>query len=87
MAETVHLWTTFSADQVDLNFKSIDVLVDMIHVMLAYVEHNADILRLDAIAYLMEADLGTTCIHLPQTHLMVKLFRSILDVDCAACSS
>jgi glycosidase len=69
------LWTTFSADQIDLNFKSIDVLVDMIHVMLAYVEHNADILRLDAIAYLWK-QIGTTCIHLPQTHLMVKLFRA-----------
>lgn len=77
--ETVHLWTTFSDDQIDLNFKSIDVLVDMIHVMLAYVEHNAHILRLDAIAYLWK-QIGTSCIHLPQTHLMVKLFRSILDV-------
>lgn len=77
--ETVYLWTTFSSDQIDLNFKSIDVLVDMLHVMLAYVEHNADILRLDAIAYLWK-QIGTTCIHLPQTHLMVKLFRSILDV-------
>lgn len=75
---TVHLWTTFSADQIDLNFRSIDVLVDMVRVMLAYVEHGADILRLDAIAYLWK-EIGTVCIHLPQTHMMVKLFRAILD--------
>lgn len=30
-----HLWTTFSADQIDMNFRNIDVLADMIHVMLA----------------------------------------------------
>ena len=74
----VHLWTTFSQDQVDLNFKSIDVLVDMLRVMLAYVRNGAAILRLDAIAYLWK-ELGTPCIHLPQTHMMVKLFRAVLD--------
>jgi len=75
---TVYIWTTFSADQIDLNFRSVDVLVDMVRVMLAYVEHGADILRLDAIAYLWK-EIGTACIHLPQTHMMVKLFRAILD--------
>jgi glucosylglycerate phosphorylase len=75
---TAYLWTTFSADQIDLNFRSIDVLVDMVRVMLAYVEHGAAILRLDAIAYLWK-EIGTACIHLPQTHMMVKLFRAILD--------
>ena len=75
----VHLWTTFSEDQVDLNFKSIDVLLNMLQVMLTYVRNGAVILRLDAIAYLWK-EVGTPCIHLPQTHLMVKLFRAILDV-------
>ena len=75
----VHLWTTFSQDQVDLNFKSIDVLLNMLRVMLIYVQNGADILRLDAIAYLWK-ELGTACIHLPQTHMMVKLFRAILDI-------
>lgn len=75
----VHLWTTFSADQVDLNFQSLDVLLDQVRVMLTYVSRGADILRLDAIAYLWK-EVGTTCIHLPRTHLMVKLFRAILDL-------
>jgi len=74
----VHLWTTFSEDQVDLNFKSIDVLVDMLRVMLTYVRNGAGILRLDAIAYLWK-EIGTSCIHLPQTHWVVKLFRAVLD--------
>jgi sucrose phosphorylase len=77
-AQTVHLWTTFSADQIDFNFKSLDVLEKMIDVLLFYVDQGATILRLDAIAYLWK-EIGTSCIHLSQTHDMVKLFRAILD--------
>jgi glycosidase len=76
---TVHLWTTFSADQIDFNFKSLDVLEKMIEVLLFYVQQGANILRLDAIAYLWK-EIDTTCIHLSQTHDMVKLFRALLDL-------
>jgi sucrose phosphorylase len=76
---TVHLWTTFSADQIDFNFQSLDVLEKMIEVLLFYAQQGATILRLDAIAYLWKK-IGTNCIHLRQTHDMVKLFRSILDL-------
>lgn len=76
---SVHLWTTFSADQIDFNFKSLDVLEKMIDVMLFYVEKGATVLRMDAIAYLWK-EIGTSCIHLPQTHDMVKLFRAVLDI-------
>jgi sucrose phosphorylase len=75
----VHLWTTFSADQIDFNFKSLEVLAKMVEVLLFYVRNGATILRQDAIAYLWK-EIGTTCIHLPQTHDMVKLFRAILDI-------
>jgi glycosidase len=78
-SQTVHLWTTFSADQIDFNFKSLDVLEKMIEVLLFYAERGASILRLDAIAYLWK-EIGTSCIHLPQTHDMVKLFRAVLDL-------
>ena len=74
----MHLWTTFSNDQIDFNFKSLDVLEKMIEVLLLYAEKGATILRLDAIAYLWK-EIGTSCIHLPQTHDMVKLFRAVLD--------
>jgi sucrose phosphorylase len=77
--DTVHLWTTFSADQIDFNFKSLDVLVKMVEVLLFYVQNGAMILRQDAIAYLWK-EIGTSCIHLAQTHDMVKLFRAILDM-------
>jgi len=77
--QNVHLWTTFSADQIDLNFVSLNVLAKMTEVLLYYVQQGATILRQDAIAYLWK-EIGTECIHLPQTHAVVKLFRAILDL-------
>jgi sucrose phosphorylase len=77
--QTVHLWTTFSEDQIDFNYKSLDVLEKMIGALLFYVKQGATILRLDAIAYLWK-EIGTNCIHLSQTHDMVKLFRKVLDI-------
>jgi sucrose phosphorylase len=74
----VHLWTTFSADQIDLNYRSLDVLERMLAVLLFYVAQGARLIRLDAVAYLWK-EIGTTCIHLPQTHAMVRLLRQVLD--------
>jgi sucrose phosphorylase len=78
-AGTRHVWTTFSADQVDLNFANPAVLLEMIDILLFYVRQGADLIRLDAVAYLWKT-LNTTCIHLPQTHLVVQLFRDVLDM-------
>ena len=77
--EVVHVWTTFSSDQIDLNYKSLHVLEKMIEALLFYVEQGATSIRLDAIAYLWK-EIGTTCIHLKQAHQLVQLFRKILDV-------
>lgn len=77
--ETVHLWTTFSSDQIDFNYNSIDVLEKIITILVFYLQQGASLFRLDAIAYLWK-QIGTPCIHLPQTHKMVKLFRAILDI-------
>ena len=73
-----YLWTTFSADQIDLNYKSPKLLLDMIKILLFYIERGADIIRLDAIAYLWK-EIGTPCVHLRETHTVVQLFRDILD--------
>jgi sucrose phosphorylase len=74
-----HVWTTFSPDQIDLNFESLELLLDILDVLLFYVKQGASILRLDAIAYLWK-EIGTNCIHLPQTHQVIKLMRSVLDI-------
>jgi glucosylglycerate phosphorylase len=73
------VWTTFSADQVDLNFQNPNLLLDIIDTLLFYVSRGAQLIRLDAIAYLWK-EIGTSCIHLPQTHRIIRLFRAVLDV-------
>ncbi len=77
--EEVNVWTTFSDDQIDINYRSIDVLILMLEALLLYVANGARFIRMDAIAYLWK-EIGTTCIHLPQAHAMVKLFRAIFDI-------
>ncbi|WP_342593851.1 sugar phosphorylase [Salinicola lusitanus] len=75
---TRHLWATFSEDQIDLNFANPDVLLEFIGILLYYVQQGARIIRLDAITYLWK-EVGTPCVHLPQTHAIVRLLRAILD--------
>jgi sucrose phosphorylase len=72
------VWTTFSADQVDLNYANPKVLLAVTEVLLSYVAHGAGLLRLDAIAFLWK-ELGTSCLHLPQTHEIIRLWRTVLD--------
>ncbi|MCD6479003.1 MAG: sugar phosphorylase [Candidatus Diapherotrites archaeon] len=76
------VWTTFSVgtstDQVDLNYKNPEVLLEMVKVLL-FLLKNAHAIRLDAIAYIWK-ELGTNCIHRPQAHIITQLFRDILDV-------
>lgn len=76
---TRFVWTTFSPDQVDLNFRSEEVMLRVVEILLQYVRRGADIIRLDAVTYIWR-ELGTACAHLRQTHALVQLFRAILDV-------
>ena len=73
-----HVWTTFSADQVDLNFAEPLVLVEFVDILLFFVSQGARVIRLDAVAFLWK-EIGTSCIHLPQTHEVVKLLRDVLE--------
>jgi glycosidase len=72
------IWTTFSADQADLNFRNPEVLWAVLEALLFDVEQGARYIRLDAIAFLWKQP-GTTCLHLPQTHRIVQLMRACLD--------
>lgn len=73
-----HVWTTFSADQVDLNFGNPDIMLEMIDVFLFHVQKGIQVIRLDAIAYLWK-ELGHSCLHHPKTHAAVQLFRAVVD--------
>jgi glucosylglycerate phosphorylase len=72
------VWTTFSDDQVDLNYKNPEVLFEILDILLMYSERGAAFIRLDAIAYLWK-EIGTTCIHLPQTHHVIQFLRAALN--------
>lgn len=73
-----HIWTTFSDDQIDLNFANPQVLLAMVDVLLHYLKEGADYIRLDAVGYMWKT-IGTNCIHLEKTHQLVKLFRAVVD--------
>jgi glycosidase len=74
----VWAWTTFSPDQVDLDYRTPEVLLRVLEVLLAYVEHGANVLRLDAVAFLWKEE-RTQSINLPQTHALIRFMRSCLE--------
>ena len=74
----VPVWTTFSEDQVDLDYRTPAVLERIVEVLLSYIDHGADVLRLDAVAFLWKEE-ATSCIHLPQTHAIIQFLRSCID--------
>lgn len=76
--DITYVWATFSNDQIDLNFGNPDVLLAMTDILLEYLRRGARAIRLDAVGFLWK-QIGTSCIHLPQTHQIIKLFRDLFD--------
>ncbi len=74
-----HVWSTFSEDQIDVNFGNPNVLYEFVSILLLYLAHGGRFIRLDAIAFLWKK-LGTSCINLPETHEIVKVLRIIMDI-------
>lgn len=74
------VWTTFSDDQIDLNLANPDVLMELLRILLLYVAHGAQFIRLDAIAFLWKVP-GTSSIHLPETHMIIQIMRDVLDLS------
>ena len=75
---TARVWTTFGPDQVDIDPSTPAVLLDLTDVLLGYFAHGATTVRLDAIGFLWKES-GTTCIHLPQTHDIIRIWRVLVD--------
>ncbi len=73
-----HVWTTFSEDQIDLNYANPDTLIDILDVLLFYVAQGARYLRLDAVGFLWK-ELGTRCMHHPKTHMLIRLMRMVIE--------
>lgn len=75
---TCRVWCTFSHDQIDLDFKNPDVLLEFLSIIRFYIDRGISVFRLDAVAFLWKESC-TTCLHLDQTHEMIKLFRTLCD--------
>lgn len=74
-----YLWTTFSEDQIDLNFRCPALLAEIMELLVFYGKMGAEFIRLDAVGFMWK-ELGTSCMHLPQTHEIIKLMKDILQV-------
>ncbi|WP_416367898.1 alpha-amylase family glycosyl hydrolase [Tritonibacter mobilis] len=73
-----HVWCTFSHDQVDLNFENPEVLLEILRIIRLHIDQGVRIIRLDAVAFIWK-EVGTSSIHLPQTHAIVQLLRLLAD--------
>ncbi len=76
--EDIYLWTTYSPDQIDINFANENVLLEIIDVILFYASKRARVIRMDAIGHIWKK-LGTRCINLKETHNIIQLVRAILN--------
>ena len=73
-----HVWCTFSEDQVDLNFANTKVLLEFVNIIRRYMEHGVKVFRMDAVAFIWK-EVGTPCIHLQQTHELIKILRVLIE--------
>ncbi|ABV93566.1 putative sucrose phosphorylase [Dinoroseobacter shibae DFL 12 = DSM 16493] len=73
-----HVWCTFSHDQIDLDFRNPEVLLEFLRIMRLHIDNGVRIIRLDAVAFIWKV-IGTPSIHLPQTHAIVRLMRLLCD--------
>lgn len=72
------VWCTFSHDQIDVNFKNPEVLLEYLDIIVFYLRQGAKLVRLDAVGFLWK-EAGTTCMHLSQTHEVVRLLRTVCE--------
>ncbi|KAL0237580.1 hypothetical protein PCE1_000974 [Barthelona sp. PCE] len=72
--KSLYAWTTFSDDQVDLNFNEPQVFLEFLDVYLSYLANGATYVRLDAVGFLWKV-FGTTCMHLNETHEVIRCLR------------
>lgn len=75
---TRHVWCTFGHDQIDINFENPDALIEFTRILRLHIDKGVRIVRMDAVAFLWKI-VGTPCIHLEQTHEIIRLFRTLTD--------
>tara|TARA_R110001583_G_scaffold52005_1_gene161744 strand:- start:25 stop:1794 length:1770 start_codon:yes stop_codon:yes gene_type:complete len=73
-----YVWCTFSHDQVDLDFRNPEVLLQFIKIIRQYLDMGVRIFRLDAIAFLWKK-IASSSINLEETHNVVRLLRLLIE--------
>ncbi|MEQ6376314.1 sugar phosphorylase [Bacillaceae bacterium S4-13-56] len=73
-----YIWTTFSDDQIDINFENEKVFLEILELLIMYAKTGARFIRLDAIGFMWKK-LGSNCIHLEETHKIIQIYRKVLD--------
>lgn len=71
--------TVFNNYQWDLNYRNPAVLIEMLDIILFWANKGADILRLDAVAFLWKK-IGTTCQNERKAHLLLRLMKDCCQV-------
>ena len=79
--EEMQQWvmTVFNNYQWDLNYSNPEVFIEMIDVLLFWANKGADILRLDAVAFLWKK-IGRTCQNEREAHLILQLLKDCCQV-------
>ena len=72
------VWTTFGPDQIDLNWHNPKMTLEFLNLIITYLSNGIKWLRLDAVGFIWKES-GTTCLHLPKAHSIVKLLRVLLN--------
>ncbi|MEJ1385474.1 MAG: alpha-amylase family glycosyl hydrolase [Candidatus Sedimenticola sp. (ex Thyasira tokunagai)] len=71
--------TVFNSNQWDLNYSNPTVFIEMVDVLLFWANQGADILRLDAVAFLWKK-IGTSCQNEREAHLILQLMKDCCQV-------
>ncbi|GBG13499.1 amylosucrase [Novimethylophilus kurashikiensis] len=71
--------TVFHNYQWDLNYRNPAVFIEMLDIILFWANRGADILRLDAVAFLWK-EIGTTCQNERKAHLILQLMKDCCQV-------
>ena len=79
--ETMQKWvmTVFHDFQWDLNYSNPDVFIEMIDIILFWANKGADVIRLDAVAFLWKK-IGTACQNEREAHLLLQLMKDCCQV-------
>ncbi|TKB26212.1 alpha-amylase [Desulfopila sp. IMCC35006] len=71
--------TVFNDFQWDLNYSNPSVFIEMLNIILFWANQGADILRLDAVAFLWKK-IGSTCQNEREAHLILQLLKDCCQV-------